>query len=363
MTSSPSPILVTGGAGFIGANFVLQWIAETGTPLVNLDKLTYAGNLANLASVAGDARHVFVQGDIGDAPLVAKLLAEHRPCAVVNFAAESHVDRSIHGAGEFIQTNVLGTFRLLESVRHYWQALPAGEKDAFRFLHVSTDEVYGSLGPADPAFTERHNYRPNSPYSASKAGSDHLVRAWHHTYGLPVLTTNCSNNYGPFQFPEKLIPLVILNAMQGKPLPVYGDGQNVRDWLFVTDHCAAIRTVLARGSPGEVYNIGGDCERANLDVVRAICRALDEFLPGSAHRPHERLIAFVPDRPGHDRRYAIDTSKVKRELGWQPAVTFEQGLKQTVRWYLDHEQWVRGVQSGEYRNWIAANYTQRQKAS
>src|SRR3989304_3584710 len=293
MTSSPSPILVTGGAGFIGANFVLQWISETGTPVVNLDKLTYAGNLANLASVHGDPRHAFVQGDIGDAPLVAKLLAEHRPAAVGNFAAESHVDRSIHGAGEFIQTNVLGTFRLLESVRHYWQALPAGEKDAFRFLHVSTDEVYGSLGPADPAFTERHNYRPHSPDSASNAGAD----------------------------------------------------------------------ARARGSSGEAYHIGGDCERANLDVVRAICRALDEFLPGSAHRPHERLIAFVPDRPGHDRRYAIDTSKVKRELGWQPAVTFEQGLKQTVRWYLDHEQWVRGVQSGEYRNWIAANHTPRQKAA
>ena len=363
MNRSQSTILVTGGAGFIGANFVLQWIAEMATPVVNLDKLTYAGNLANLASVRGDARHVFVQGDIGDTPLVAKLLAEHRPCAVVNFAAESHVDRSIHGAGEFIETNLVGTFRLLEAVRRYWQALSAAAKEAFRFLHVSTDEVYGSLGPLDPAFTERHNYRPNSPYSASKAGSDHLVRAWRHTYGLPVLTTNCSNNYGPFQSPEKLTPLMITSAMQGKPLPVYGDGLNVRDWLFVNDHCSAIRAVLARGLPGEVYNIGGDCERANLEVVRAVCRTLDEFLPNSAHRPHERLITFVQDRPGHDRRYAIDTGKIERELGWQPAVTFEEGLKQTIRWYMDNEEWVRGVQSGDYRNWLAANYAQRQTAS
>ena len=363
MKYSPSTILVTGGAGFIGANFVVRWIAETGTPIVNLDKLTYAGNLANLASVHGDPRHVFVQGDIGDTPFVANLLAAHRPCAVVNFAAESHVDRSIHSAGEFIETNLVGTFRLLDAVRNYWQALSAGEKQAFRFLHVSTDEVYGSLGPLDPAFTERHNYQPNSPYSASKAGSDHLVRAWHHTYGLPVLTTNCSNNYGPFQFPEKLIPLMILSAVQGKPLPVYGDGLNVRDWLFVTDHCTAIRTVLAHGMPGEVYNVGGDCERTNLDVVRAICRTLDDLLPNPAQRPHERLITFVHDRPGHDRRYAIDTTKVKRELGWQPAVTFEEGLQQTVRWYLDNEKWVRDVQSGDYRNWLAANYTQRQSAS
>jgi len=310
-------------------------------------------------SLRGDARHVFVRGDIGDRPLVANLLAEHRPCAVVNFAAESHVDRSIHGAGEFIETNLVGTFRFLEAVRAYWQGSSEGDRRSFRFLHVSTDEVYGSLGPLDPAFTERHNYQPNSPYSASKAGSDHLVRAWHHTYGLPVLTTNCSNNYGPYQFPEKLIPLVILSAMQGKALPVYGDGQNVRDWLFVTDHCSAIRSVLAHGAPGEVYNVGGNCERTNLDVVRAICRTLDEFLPESAHRPHEKLITFVQDRPGHDRRYAIDSSKIKRAIGWEPAVTFEQGLRQTVRWYLDHDEWVRGVQSGDYRNWLAANYAER----
>jgi dTDP-glucose 4,6-dehydratase len=363
MPTSASTVLVTGGAGFIGANFVLQWLAADAGRVVNLDKLTYAGNLANLASASGDARHVFVQGDIGDAALVTRLLAEHRPRAVVNFAAESHVDRSIHSAGEFVQTNVLGTFRLLEAVRQHWQGLPEGEKPGFRFLHVSTDEVYGSLGPADPAFTESHNYQPNSPYSASKAGSDHLVRAWHHTYGLPVLTTNCSNNYGPFQFPEKLIPLVILNALQGKPLPVYGDGQNVRDWLFVADHCSAIRAVLERGAPGEVYNIGGNCERANIEVVRAICRALDDFLPGSAHRPHDKLITFVTDRPGHDRRYAIDTAKIRREIGWEPSVTFEQGLRQTVRWYLDNNDWVKNVQSGAYRNWLAANYGGRLAAS
>ena len=359
VSSDSRSVLVTGGAGFIGANFVLEWIERVGTRLVNLDKLTYAGNLANLESLRGDARHVFVQGDIGNSALVAQLLAEHRPRAVVNFAAESHVDRSIHGAAEFIETNVLGTFSLLEAVRSHWQMLPEAERGGFRFLHVSTDEVYGSLSPSEPAFTERHNYRPNSPYSASKAGSDHLVRAWHHTYGLPVLTTNCSNNYGPYQFPEKLIPLMILNAMHGKPLPVYGDGQNVRDWLFVTDHCAAIRAVLDGGASGEVYNIGGNCERANIEVVRTICRTLDELLPNAAHRPHERLISFVKDRPGHDRRYAIDSSKIKGELGWEPAVTFEQGLRQTIRWYLEHEHWVNGVQSGEYRKWIAANYAQR----
>jgi dTDP-glucose 4,6-dehydratase len=357
MDRSESTILVTGGAGFIGANFVLQWIAEVGKPVVNLDKLTYAGNLANLASLRSDARHIFVQGDIGDSSVVAKLLAEHRPCAVLNFAAESHVDRSIHGAGDFIETNLAGTFRLLEAVRHYWQALPAGPKEVFRFLHVSTDEVYGSLGPADPAFTEDHNYQPNSPYSASKAGSDHLVRAWHHTYGLPVLTTNCSNNYGPFQFPEKLIPLIILNAIQGKPLPVYGDGQNVRDWLYVGDHCTAIRLVLERGRLGETYNVGGNTERTNLEVVRTICAVLDEIRPDRT--PHASLLTFVQDRPGHDRRYAIDTSKLKRELGWQPAVTFEEGMRQTIRWYLDHEDWVRNVQSGDYRNWLAVNYGKR----
>jgi dTDP-glucose 4,6-dehydratase len=359
MERSESPILVTGGAGFIGANFVLQWIAEVGNPVVNLDKLTYAGNLANLASLSGDARHIFVQGDIGDTPVVAKLLAEYRPSAVLNFAAESHVDRSIHGAGEFIETNVAGTFRLLEAVRHYWQALPAGQKEAFRFLHVSTDEVYGSLGPADPAFTEDHNYEPNSPYSASKAASDHLVRAWHHTYGLPVLTTNCSNNYGPFQFPEKLIPLIILNAIQGKPLPVYGDGKNVRDWLYVTDHCSAIRLVLARGRPGETYNVGGNTEKTNLEVVRTICAVLDEIRPDSLFTPHSSLLTFVQDRPGHDRRYAIDIAKLRRELGWQPAVTFEEGMRQTIRWYLDHEEWVRNVQSGDYRNWLTVNYGTR----
>ncbi len=354
MDRSESTILVTGGAGFIGSNFVLQWISGGGKPVVNFYKVTYAGNLANLASLKGDTRHIFVQGDIGDTPLVAKLLAEYRPSAVLNFAAESHVDRSIHGAGEFIETNLAGTFRLLEAVRHYWQVLPEGQKEAFRFLHVSTDEVYGSLGPADPAFTEHHNYQPNSPYSASKAGSDHLVRAWHHTYGLPVLTTNCSNNYGPFQFPEKLIPLIILNAIQGKPLPVYGDGKNIRDWLYVTDHCTAIRLVLERGRLGETYNVGGNTERTNLEVVRTICAALDEIRPG--HAPHASLLTFVKDRPGHDRRYAIDISKLSRELGWQPAVTFEQGMRQTIRWYLDHGEWVRNVQSGDYRNWLAVNY-------
>lgn len=357
MDRSESTILVTGGAGFIGANFVIQWIAEVGKPVVNLDKLTYAGNLENLASLSSDARHIFVQGDIGATPVVAKLLAEYRPYAVLNFAAESHVDRSIHGAGEFIETNVAGTFRLLEAVRDYWQALPASEKEAFRFLHVSTDEVYGSLGAADPAFTEDHNYQPNSPYSASKAGSDHLVRAWHHTYGLPVLTTNCSNNYGPFQFPEKLVPLMILNAIQGKPLPVYGDGQNVRDWLYVADHCAAIRLVLERGRPGETYNVGGNTEKTNLEVVRTICAVLDAMRPDRS--PHASLLTFVQDRPGHDRRYAMDTSKIKRELGWRPAVTFEEGMRQTIRWYLDHEEWVRNVQSGDYRNWLAVNYGKR----
>jgi dTDP-glucose 4,6-dehydratase len=350
-------ILVTGGAGFIGANFVLDWLGNAAEPVLNLDKLTYAGNLANLAALKGDARHTFVRGDIGDQALVERLLAEHRPRAVVNFAAESHVDRSIHGPGDFVQTNVLGTFRLLEAVRGYWQGLPEAERSAFRFLHVSTDEVYGSLGADDPAFSETTPYAPNSPYSASKAGSDHMVRAWHHTYGLPTLTTNCSNNYGPFQFPEKLIPLMVLNATQGKPLPVYGDGANVRDWLYVGDHCSAIREVLARGRVGEVYNVGGNAERKNIDVVRTLCAILDEAHP--AGKPHDRLIRYVKDRPGHDRRYASDASKIERELGWRPSVSFEDGLARTVRWYLDHADWVQGILSGEYRKWIETNYGSR----
>ena len=350
-------ILVTGGAGFIGSNFVLDWIAATGEALVNLDKLTYAGNLANLASLAGDARHTFVRGDIADAPLVARLFAEHRPRAVVHFAAESHVDRSIHGPGEFVRTNVVGTFELLEAARAYWERLGAVEKPAFRFLHVSTDEVYGSLGEADPAFTESSPYAPNSPYSASKAGSDHLVRAYHHTYGFPTLTTNCSNNYGPFQFPEKLIPLMIANALEGKPLPVYGDGRQVRDWLYVGDHCAAVRRVLEAGRPGETYNIGGAAERRNIDVVHAICDALARLKPRAGG--YRTLIAYVADRPGHDRRYAMDAAKIRAELGWAPRETFETGLAQTVRWYLDHGAWVAQVKSGEYRQWIEKNYAAR----
>ena len=353
-------ILVTGGAGFIGSNFVLDWIAATDEPVVNLDKLTYAGNLANLASIAGDARHRFVQGDIADAELVGKLVAEHKPRAIVHFAAESHVDRSIHGPGDFIQTNVIGTFRLLDAARAHWQVLPPAEKAAFRFLHISTDEVYGTLGDSDPGFSEATAYAPNSPYSASKAGSDHLVRAWHHTYGLPVLTTNCSNNYGPFQFPEKLIPLMIANALEGKPLPVYGDGKQVRDWLYVGDHCAAIRLVLAKGRPGEVYNIGGNAERKNLEVIHALCDSLQSVRPrGGGYRG---LITFVADRPGHDRRYAIDARKIRNELGWGPRETFETGLRRTVAWYLDNAPWVAEVQSGEYRRWIETNYAQR-KAS
>jgi len=351
-------ILVTGGAGFIGANFVLDWIGAVGEPVVNLDKLTYAGNLANLASLAGDARHVFVRGDINDRALVAGLLAQHRPRALVHFAAESHVDRSIHGPGDFIQTNVVGTFSLLEEARAHWSALAASEQAAFRFLHVSTDEVYGSLGPQDPAFAETTAYAPNSPYSASKAGSDHLVRAYHHTYGLPTLVTNCSNNYGPYQFPEKLVPLMIVNALAGKPLPVYGDGQNVRDWLYVGDHCAAIRRVLEGGRPGEVYNIGGAAEMKNIDVVRTLCAALDALCPRAAGS-YAELVTFVKDRPGHDRRYAIDAAKIRRELGWTPTETFETGLRKTVRWYLDHADWVAGVQSGEYRKWIEQNYASR----
>lgn len=348
-------ILVTGGAGFIGANFVLDWLRLSDEPVLNLDKLTYAGNPDNLAALQGDPRHVFVQGDIGDRALVGRLLAEHRPRAIVNFAAESHVDRSIHGPEDFIQTNVVGTFHLLEEARGYWTGLPAAEQDAFRFLHVSTDEVYGSLGPSDPPFSETAPYAPNSPYSASKAASDHLVRAWHHTYGLPTLTTNCSNNYGPYQLPEKLIPLMILNALNGRPLPVYGDGMNVRDWLYVTDHCTAIREVLARGRVGETYNIGGWNERPNIEIVRAVCALLDELRPDPAGA-HARLITYVKDRPGHDRRYAIDARKIERELGWRPAETFDTGIRKTVAWYLDNLDWVERVTSGEYREWIDKHY-------
>ncbi|MGC4367118.1 dTDP-glucose 4,6-dehydratase [Hydrogenophaga sp. R2] len=338
-------ILVTGGAGFIGANFVLDWLARSAEPVVNLDKLTYAGNLENLAPLRGDARHIFAQGDIGDAALVTELLARHRPRAVVNFAAESHVDRSIHGAEDFIQTNIVGTFRLLESVRGYWGGLGEAEKAAFRFLHVSTDEVYGSLAPDAPAFTETHGFEPNSPYSASKAASDHLVRAWHHTHGLPVLTTNCSNNYGPLHFPEKLIPLMIVNALAGKPLPVYGDGMQIRDWLFVADHCSAIRRVLEAGQVGETYNIGGWNEKPNIEIVRTICALLDELRPRADGQSYATQITHVKDRPGHDRRYAIDARKIERELSWKPAETFETGIRKTVQWYLDHPDWVANVQS------------------
>ncbi len=351
-------ILVTGGAGFIGSNFVLDWLARDAEPVVNLDKLTYAGNLENLASLKGDARHVFVQGDIGDSTLVTELLARHRPRAVVNFAAESHVDRSIHGAEDFIQTNIVGTFRLLESVRGYWGGLDDGAKAAFRFLHVSTDEVYGSLAPDAPAFTETHGFEPNSPYSASKAASDHLVRAWHHTHGLPVLTTNCSNNYGPLHFPEKLIPLMIVNALAGKPLPVYGDGMQIRDWLYVTDHCSAIRRVLEAGRLGETYNIGGWNEKPNIEIVRTICALLDELRPRHDGQSYATQITHVKDRPGHDRRYAIDARKIERELGWKPAETFETGIRKTVQWYLDHPEWVTHVQSGAYRDWVATQYTE-----
>ncbi|MFV0680465.1 dTDP-glucose 4,6-dehydratase [Ottowia sp.] len=349
-------ILVTGGAGFIGSNFVLDWLADSDEPVLNLDKLTYAGNLANLAALQGDARHVFVQGDIGDAPLVQRLLAEHRPRAIVNFAAESHVDRSIHGAGEFIATNVVGTFNLLESTRGYFAGLAQAQQAAFRFLHVSTDEVYGSLTPDAAAFTENHVFEPNSPYSASKAASDHLVRAWHHTYGLPVLTTNCSNNYGPYHFPEKLIPLMIVNALAGKPLPVYGDGQQVRDWLYVVDHCSAIRRVLQAGQPGQTYNVGGWNEKTNLTIVHTICDLLDELSPRADGQSYRQQIAHVTDRPGHDRRYAIDAGKIERELGWRPTETFETGIRKTVTWYLAHPDWVRHVQSGAYRDWVATQY-------
>jgi dTDP-glucose 4,6-dehydratase len=349
-------ILVTGGAGFIGSNFVLDWLAGGGEPVVNLDKLTYAGNLENLASLAGDQRHLFVRGDIGDRELVAGLLTTHGIRAIVHFAAESHVDRSIHGPEDFIETNIVGTFRLLEAARAYWSALPTGDRDAFRFLHVSTDEVYGSLAPADPPFAETNQYQPNSPYSASKAASDHIVRGYHHTYGLPVVTTNCSNNYGPLQFPEKLIPLVIANALAGKPLPIYGDGRQIRDWLYVGDHCAAIRRVLAAGGLGEVYNIGGSSEQANIDVVQTLCRILDEERPRADGKPYAEQITYVKDRPGHDRRYAIDARKISGELGWRPAETFETGIRRTVRWYLDHQPWVANVTSGAYRDWIATHY-------
>ncbi|MCB9626401.1 MAG: dTDP-glucose 4,6-dehydratase [Sandaracinaceae bacterium] len=349
-------ILVTGGAGFIGSNFVLDWVASTGEAVLNLDKLTYAGNLETLESLAGDARHTFVQGDIVDRALLDGLLAAHRPRAIVHFAAESHVDRSIHGPGEFVRTNIEGTFTLLEAARGYWSGLDGAARDGFRFLHVSTDEVYGTLGAKDAAFTEDHPYAPNSPYSASKAASDHLVRAWHHTYGLPVVTTNCSNNYGPYQFPEKLIPLMIVNALAGKGLPVYGDGMQVRDWLYVTDHCAAIRAVLEGGRLGETYNIGGWNEMPNINIVHAICRALNDLRPDAAG-DYERLVTYVTDRPGHDRRYAIDASKIERELGWRPSETFETGLRKTIEWYLSNPQWVGNVQSGAYREWVAKHYT------
>jgi dTDP-glucose 4,6-dehydratase len=349
-------ILITGGAGFIGSNFVHDWLAEADEPVVNLDALTYAGNRENLAGLDGDPRHVFVQGDVGDTGLLAELLARHRPRAVIHFAAESHVDRSIHGPEAFIQTNIVGTFRLLEAARAYWGGLPDGEKPAFRFVQVSTDEVYGSLAKCDPAFTEANRYEPNSPYSASKAASDHLVRAYHHTYGLPVLTTNCSNNYGPFQFPEKLIPLMIVNALAGKPLPVYGDGQQVRDWLYVMDHCSAIRRVLEAGRPGETYNIGGWNEMPNIEIVKTVCGLLDELRPRGDGRSYVAQIAYVVDRPGHDRRYAIDARKIERELGWRPAETFATGIRKTVRWYLDNPAWVASVQDGSYRDWVNRQY-------
>jgi len=351
-------ILVTGGAGFIGSNFLLGWLAQSDEAVVNLDKLNYAGNLGNLQSIAGDPRHLFVKGDICDQELVAELLARHKPRAILNFAAESHVDRSIHGPRDFITTNVNGTFALLEAARAYWQGLADEDKAAFRFLHVSTDEVYGTLGPDDAPFTETTPYAPNSPYSASKAASDHLVRAYHHTYGLPTLTTNCSNNYGPYHFPEKLIPLIIANARQGKPLPIYGDGQQVRDWLYVTDHCAAIRRVLEAGRVGETYNVGGWNEMANLDVVRILCGILDELAPKAAGSYLDQIV-HVADRPGHDRRYAIDARKIERELGWKPAETFDTGIRKTVQWYLEHDDWVRNVQSGDYLRWLDTNYADR----
>lgn len=351
-------IFVTGGAGFIGSNFVLDWLADSDELVINLDKLTYAGNLQNLTSLKDNPRHIFIHGDIADETLVSALLKQHQPRAVVNFAAESHVDRSISGPGAFIQTNIVATFQLLEAVRAYWGNLDAAHKEDFRFLHISTDEVYGSLEKNAPAFTENHRYEPNSPYSASKAASDHLVRAYHHTYGLPVVTTNCSNNYGPFHFPEKLIPLMIVNAQAGKPLPVYGDGQQIRDWLYVKDHCSAIRQVLAKGRLGETYNIGGWNEKPNIEIVHTVCALLDELRPRTDGKPYKEQIAYVTDRPGHDKRYAIDASKIKNELGWAPAETFETGIRKTVQWYLDHSEWVAQVQSGAYRAWVDQQYGQ-----
>jgi len=356
-------ILVTGGAGFIGSNFVIDWLAHNDEPVVNLDKLTYAGNLQNLTSLEGDSRHHFVRGDIGDGALMARLLAEHKVRAVLNFAAESHVDRSIEGPGAFIQTNIVGTFNLLEAVRAYWNGLDEQAKADFRFLHVSTDEVYGTLGSDAPAFTEQHRYEPNSPYSATKAASDHLVRAYHHTYGLPVLTTNCSNNYGPYHFPEKLIPLVIHNALAGKPLPIYGDGQQIRDWLYVTDHCSAIRRVLEDGRLAETYNVGGWNEKANIDVVRTLCAILDELQPRADGASYATQMTFVKDRPGHDRRYAIDAGKLERELGWRPAETFDTGIRKTVEWYLANGAWVENVTSGAYMEWVDRQYTAENAAA
>jgi dTDP-glucose 4,6-dehydratase len=349
-------ILVTGGAGFIGSNFILQRMRENSLSIINFDKLTYAGNLRNLEAIADDKRYDFIHGDIADREVVRQVLSKHRPGAIVHFAAESHVDRSIRGPEDFIRTNIDGTFALLEETRSYWAELNAAEKSKFRFLHVSTDEVYGSLDANDPAFSESTPYAPNSPYAASKAASDHLVRAYHHTYGLPTLTTNCSNNYGPFQFPEKLIPLMILNAREGKPLPVYGDGKNVRDWLYVEDHCSAIATVLQRGKPGETYNVGGWNEKANIEIVETVCDLVDEMCPGRKDSRRD-LITFVKDRPGHDRRYAMDARKIERELGWKPKETFDTGIRKTVRWYLQNEEWVRDVTSGSYRQWIATHYS------
>ena len=357
---SKKSILVTGGAGFIGSNFILDWIASHDSPVVNLDKLTYAGNLRNLSSLKEGPRYTFVKGDINDRALVGKLLNQYKPRAIVNLAAESHVDRSIYGPKDFIQTNVNGTFQLLEESRAYWENLAGEDKAAFRFLQISTDEVYGSLGPDDPPFTETTPYAPNSPYSASKAASDHLVRAYHHTYGLPTLISNCSNNYGPYQFPEKLIALMVLNAVNRKPLPIYGDGLNIRDWLYVGDHCRALRTILAKGRPGEVYNIGGCTERTNIEVVRMICAILDELQPDSDITRYASLITYIKDRPGHDRRYAINASKIERELGWKPAESFESGIRKTVQWYLDNMGWVESVTSGEYQKWLDTNYSNRE---